>query len=156
KAGLATAGGAQSTVADGELVLRDLGDGSRGIKLTATTDPVLTPGALTWRVVVPPRGEWSTEIVAEPIVAGVPLETRFQRGEMLHHTAPARKLDSWRVSSTTLSADDPRLATALGRTLVDLGALQIEDPAHGGRAFVAAGAPWFMTLFGRDSLLTAW
>ncbi|MFL6121713.1 amylo-alpha-1,6-glucosidase, partial [Actinophytocola sp.] len=25
-----------------------------------------------------------------------------------------------------------------------------------GRPFVAAGAPWFMTLFGRDSLLTAW
>ena len=27
---------------------------------------------------------------------------------------------------------------------------------HPERAVVAAGAPWFMTLFGRDSLLTAW
>ncbi len=28
--------------------------------------------------------------------------------------------------------------------------------AQDGPPFVAAGAPWFMTLFGRDSLLTAW
>ena len=34
--------------------------------------------------------------------------------------------------------------------------LRIVDRAHPERAVVAAGAPWFMTLFGRDSLLTAW
>ena len=34
--------------------------------------------------------------------------------------------------------------------------LRIVDRAHPDRAVVAAGAPWFMTLFGRDSLLTAW
>ena len=38
----------------------------------------------------------------------------------------------------------------------DLGALQIDDPDHPGREAVAAGAPWFMALFGRDSLLTSW
>jgi hypothetical protein len=32
----------------------------------------------------------------------------------------------------------------------------MQAPEHGGRPFVAAGAPWFMMLFGRDSLLTAW
>ena len=29
-------------------------------------------------------------------------------------------------------------------------------PVHGGPPVVAAGAPWFMTLFGRDSILTSW
>src|SRR5207249_9793879 len=29
-------------------------------------------------------------------------------------------------------------------------------PDYPERAVVAAGAPWFMTLFGRDSLLTSW
>jgi glycogen debranching enzyme len=38
----------------------------------------------------------------------------------------------------------------------DLGALLMHDETGRGRPFVAAGAPWFMTLFGRDSLLTAW
>ena len=44
----------------------------------------------------------------------------------------------------------------LRQTESDLGALLIHDDTGRGRAFVAAGAPWFMTLFGRDSLLTAW
>ena len=35
-------------------------------------------------------------------------------------------------------------------------ALRIFDPEYPDRAVVAAGAPWFMTLFGRDSLLTSW
>lgn len=40
----------------------------------------------------------------------------------------------------------------LRRSYDDLGALRIEDPNHPNRVVVAAGAPWFMTLFGRDSL----
>ena len=44
----------------------------------------------------------------------------------------------------------------LDRSTEDLAALRIFDPEHPDRAVVAAGAPWFMTLFGRDSLLTSW
>src|SRR5437588_88638 len=36
------------------------------------------------------------------------------------------------------------------------GAIRIFDPDYPERAVVAAGAPWFMTLFGRDSLITSW
>src|SRR6478735_7500113 len=43
----------------------------------------------------------------------------------------------------------------LRRSYDDLGALRIEDPRDPDRVVVAAGAPWFMTLFGRDSLFAS-
>ena len=44
----------------------------------------------------------------------------------------------------------------LRRSQEDLGALRIFDPGDPSLAAVAAGAPWFKALFGRDSLLTAY
>ena len=48
------------------------------------------------------------------------------------------------------------LRTVVAQSAEDLGALRIFDPEFPERVVVAAGAPWFMTVFGRDSLLTAW
>ena len=52
--------------------------------------------------------------------------------------------------------DHPGLKDVIARSNEDLGALRIFDPDYPERVVVAAGAPWFMTVFGRDSLLTAW
>jgi glycogen debranching enzyme len=49
----------------------------------------------------------------------------------------------------------PRLQRTLDRCLDDLSALELHEPAIGPGPVIAAGAPWFMTLFGRDSLLAA-
>ena len=43
----------------------------------------------------------------------------------------------------------------LDRALDDLDALLLTEPGHPGDVFVGAGAPWYLTLFGRDSLWTA-
>ncbi|MET0190948.1 MAG: amylo-alpha-1,6-glucosidase, partial [Pseudonocardia sediminis] len=65
--------------------------------------------------------------------------------------APARTgLDR----TATVRADDPRLARLLDRALDDLDALLVTEPGHDD-PFTAAGAPWFLTLFGRDSLWAA-
>ncbi|WP_200308626.1 amylo-alpha-1,6-glucosidase [Streptomyces adelaidensis] len=146
---------AKVTIADGTLLLRHRTDPSRGLSLTADTASDLTPDGLTWQIEVPARGTWTTEIVGLPIVDDKPVQPRFHRGEPISRTAAVRTLSTWRDNSTSLAADDSRLALTLTRTRSDLGALRIEDRAHG-RAFVAAGAPWFMALFGRDSLLTSW
>ena len=45
---------------------------------------------------------------------------------------------------------------ALQQSGEDLGAFRIFDPDHPTVPIIAAGAPWFMTVFGRDSLLTAY
>ncbi len=54
----------------------------------------------------------------------------------------------------SVHADDPRLARLLDRALDDLDALLLTEPGHDD-VFAGAGAPWYLTLFGRDSLWTA-
>ncbi|MEV6816090.1 glycogen debranching N-terminal domain-containing protein, partial [Micromonospora sp. NPDC051296] len=54
-----------------------------------------------------------------------------------------------------VQADDRRLGRLLHRSLDDLHALRLADPEAPGDVFLAAGVPWFLTLFGRDSLWAA-
>ncbi|MCI4676210.1 amylo-alpha-1,6-glucosidase [Candidatus Mycolicibacterium alkanivorans] len=156
KEGRAARGGAEVAAVDGELMLLEWGDRIRGLRVTASGDPVVAAGRLTWRIVVPAGQRWHTEILAEPTWANKTVRTRFRRGENVESSAPARKLEAWRDTATTVEAGHRVLTEVLRQTESDLGALLMHDETGQGRSFVAAGAPWFMTLFGRDSLLTAW
>ena len=60
---------------------------------------------------------------------------------------------AWR--DVRVTADDHRLPALAAQSLADLRAL-LMTPAHSpGDVFAAAGAPWFFTLFGRDSIWAA-
>ncbi|WP_101952071.1 glycogen debranching N-terminal domain-containing protein [Mycobacterium sp. 3519A] len=156
KEGRALIGSADMTVVNNELVLHDRSDRVRGLTVSASGEPTVMPGSFTWRVVVPPRQRWQVEIVVQPTWANVSVKSRFRSGEDFESSAPAQKIEAWRVTTTKVEAGHLDLSEVLHRTESDLGALQIHDEADDGRPFVAAGAPWYMTLFGRDSLLTAW
>ncbi len=156
KEGRAPLGGADMTVRDDELVLTDRTDRIRGVTVTASGDPIVLPGSLNWRIVVPPRQSWQAEIVVQPTWANQNVKTRFRSGEHQQSSGPAHKIEAWRDTATKLEAEHPALTQILRRSESDLGALLIHDDTEDGPPFVAAGAPWFMTLFGRDSLLTAW
>jgi glycogen debranching enzyme len=54
-----------------------------------------------------------------------------------------------------LNGLSPRLAGARGRALADLDALRMPFPLDERLTIVAAGSPWFLTLFGRDALHTS-
>jgi glycogen debranching enzyme len=97
-------------------------------------------GELSWSVTVPARGsvavEWSYE--AEDALAVV-------RG--------ASGAAPW--SAPIVTAGDDRLARWLARATSDLDALRLVTVREPDLQFLAAGAPWFFTLFGRDSLWAA-
>jgi len=156
KEGRGSVGGADASVLDNELILHDRADHVRGLTVTASGEPAVLPGSLTWRIVVPPHRSWQTEIVVQPTWANQTVISRFRSGEQLESSEPAQKMRAWRTTTTTVESDDPVLTEVLRRTESDLGALLIRDESGDGRPYVAAGAPWYMTLFGRDSLLTAW
>jgi glycogen debranching enzyme len=54
-----------------------------------------------------------------------------------------------------VTADDPRVAPLVAQSLADLQHLLLRDPLAPEDIFAAAGTPWYLTLFGRDSLWTA-
>ena len=156
KGGRSPAGTATATVAGNELLLRDPSDSTRALSITASGQPIVMPGSMSWRVVIPPRDSWWAEIVAQPMLTDQGLQERFHGGQGLETSAPARKIEAWRSGSTAVVSDDPLVTRVLQRSKTDLGILQIHDEAPGRRPYTAAGAPWYMTLFGRDSLVTAW
>lgn len=50
---------------------------------------------------------------------------------------------------------DPRLNSLLQRSVSDLNSLRLAHSSHPHDTFLAAGAPWFFTMFGRDSIIAA-
>jgi glycogen debranching enzyme len=64
----------------------------------------------------------------------------------------AADADAWLAGRTRMEVDDELVARMLRRSLLDL-RLLISD--LNGQPYLAAGVPWYATLFGRDSLITA-
>jgi glycogen debranching enzyme len=66
-----------------------------------------------------------------------------------------RNLERWIADAPRLECDWEPLRTTYRRSLVDLAALRFSPPVTPGRSLPAAGLPWFMTMFGRDSIFTS-
>jgi len=77
--------------------------------------------------------------------------TRLRRSGL--DADPGARLAGW--SQPRVTGDDPRLERTVTSALADLRALLLTDPEAPGDVYAAAGTPWYLTLFGRDSLWTA-
>ncbi len=75
-----------------------------------------------------------------------------------HHSVPATtdRGRNWVEARPRLRTAERRLSVAYDRSLTDVEALRLHDPTGARRPVIAAGAPWFMTLFGRDALLSSY
>ncbi|MCW2611589.1 MAG: hypothetical protein JWM15_2835 [Cryptosporangiaceae bacterium] len=131
------------------------GEARRGVRVHAA-GALAQRDRLEFAVTVPARGEWRTTVLVSPSVDGEDVTTTFPVGVPLEEASPAVRLRAWRAGSPTVESEDPDLLRTLAQSLEDLGALRIFDPAQPSTVAVAAGAPWFMALFGRDSLLSSY
>ncbi len=129
---------------------------ARGVEIRFVGAAGLSPDLATFEVIVPPRGEWTTCIEIAPVIDGTAFAPKYRCGEPVERAVPTERLAQWRRQVPQVETDHPGLKEVIARSAEDLGALRIFDPDYPERVVVAAGAPWFMTVFGRDSLLTAW
>jgi glycogen debranching enzyme len=105
---------------------------------------------------VPPHGIWNTCVSVTPVIGDEEITPRYRCGEPVERSTPVARLTDWKSRMPVVTADHEQFRALLERSTDDLAALRIFDPEFPDRPVVAAGAPWFMALFGRDSLLTSW
>ena len=124
--------------------------------LVVTADGASVDAArLVFEIGLPPHGCWTQLITITPTLHGDEVELD-PIGAPLRETSPARRLTQWQSSMWVPTIDDDDVERIILQSQRDLGSLRIFDPRHPERAVVAAGVPWFMALFGRDSLLASY
>ena len=111
-----------------------------------------TREGLRYRTTIPPRGHWSTVVTITPGTEGGAPVAPVVRPAVGELSRSDLRRQEWVAKIPVLHMGNHSIERTLRRSYDDLGALRIEDPTHPDRVVVAAGAPWFMTLFGRDSL----
>ncbi|MBB5788661.1 glycogen debranching N-terminal domain-containing protein [Jiangella mangrovi] len=97
---------------------------------------------LSWPVELPPRTSWTADVEVAAAFTGGPPANAF---------GPADGA-GWDAVAVAGRSDLARLTE---RSVDDLAALALSDPLEPSDTFLAAGSPWFFTLFGRDSLWAA-
>jgi glycogen debranching enzyme len=143
-------------VRNGELVLGYRREAFVREVLIASSAPVEIEGsALLFRVTVPARSSWSTCLEVRPVAEQV-CQVKYRHGEETPKPNIGESLEQWLQEAPSLETDWDELAHVYRRSLVDLAALRFYPDVVPGPSIPAAGLPWFMALFGRDSLITSY
>jgi glycogen debranching enzyme len=149
----------RNEVVDGSLVLRYQRDTYvRETWISATDSATVDAKGLTFHVTVPGHGEWATElevVVSQGMPDGIGEAPVGIRGQHRTRRDMARGLQKWLQRAPTVDCDWEPLEHIYRRCMTDLAALRFSTLTMPGRALPAAGLPWFMTIFGRDSIFTS-
>ena len=127
----------------------------RATRITSSAPCDIDEHGLTFQVTIPSHGRWHTDLEV-----GIDLRGAESEGTGLAWHARARRnmaqdLQRWTDQAPRLESDNEALKHTYRRSLVDLAALRFSPLSAGRHTLPAAGLPWFMTMFGRDSILTS-
>jgi glycogen debranching enzyme len=141
---------------DGGFVLASA-DGYPGRTQVFFSEPATVEGGIArFEVELEPRGEWSLRMDVLPAADGEATGKRAAERRLAQafgHAADAAA--AWRLRLPKLEASLSDLGGTYVRSTADLASLRLTDTDTNGGGIIAAGTPWFMTIFGRDALITA-
>ncbi|GLB65707.1 amylo-alpha-1,6-glucosidase [Arthrobacter mangrovi] len=147
------------------LLLYRRGTYVRSTAISSSQPCAFDEGGLTFTITIDPHAAWTTELdvaiqmlgqqIAEPgqEIGGVARTLEDQVKRPIPDMA--RNLARWLGEAPRLECDWETLQRTYRRSLVDLAALRFSPLTAGGNSLPAAGLPWFMTMFGRDSIFTS-
>jgi glycogen debranching enzyme len=123
----------------------------RATLISATSPAEIDDGGLMFPVRIEPHGQWRTELQVVTSMGALEAAPPDTRG----HPSMARGLEKWVGKAPQLESSLDSLKATYQRSIVDLAALRFSPALAAGDSLPAAGLPWFMTMFGRDSIFTS-
>ncbi|MBP5975641.1 amylo-alpha-1,6-glucosidase [Brasilonema sp. CT11] len=154
-----TRGETQTTWKDGVLTSEYRnGEFSRGIitkPVDSTSKARYANGRLMFDVAIAPGESWHTSINFIAKVNGNVLKPE-DSGAVSQNTKAAKVKDECVINATIMRSSNAEIAGFYEQALIDMAALRIEvDDKEQKFWMPAAGIPWFVAVFGRDSIITS-
>ncbi len=130
----------------------------RAVTIAADQAATVTRQGFAFEVGLAPGERWTVTFTvtphsAQPGGSFVRRTPRGPMGELLR--AKSAELEDWLATAPVLTATAPDLMRTYRASLSDLAALRLHPDLAAAGTLPAAGLPWFMALFGRDSLITS-
>lgn len=130
--------------------------GFEGSTQVVLSRPATVDGAtLRWPVALGPRGTWELDVSVYPSLDRVELSpAEIERHLETERRRVSDSLSRWNASVPRLETSWDDLERAWAQSVSDIAALRIRGDGDVLGQLPAAGMPWFMTVFGRDTLIT--
>jgi glycogen debranching enzyme len=125
--------------------------------ISTSTAGEIDEKGMTFRVHIDGQASWSTDLRVDMLgTGGTSVRTSLSGGQPRKRPQMQADLEDWLARAPRLSCDNEPLLNTYRRSLVDLAALRFM-PLVGREedTMPAAGLPWFMSVFGRDSIFTS-
>jgi glycogen debranching enzyme len=110
-------------------------------------------GNVFFRCKLEPKTEWQVRLHVTPVEGRVEYQPKFagKMGDKMR-----QDLAHWVEEAPKVSAYPDAIRALYQRSLVDIAALRFRPEESSNLSIPAAGLPWFMAMFGRDSLFTSY
>jgi glycogen debranching enzyme len=121
----------------------------------ADSHPQFANGRLTFVARIPPKGQWHTCLRWLPLTGSLRRPVTLPCHALTDERNAGERAPA-RLPTVALVTPNRSVSRAWDQAVQDMEALKLEDPAVERGVFIpAAGVPWYVTLFGRDSLVVS-
>ncbi|MEO6796843.1 MAG: glycogen debranching N-terminal domain-containing protein [Candidatus Dormibacter sp.] len=129
----------------------------RGTTIAFSLPATIDEEGVRFDLQLKPRERWQLCVDVLCLVDGTTIEPGQRCGSFgMAKPKMPMALDQWLADAPRLEADSDTVRHTYRQSLVDLAALRFRPDENVSWSLPAAGLPWFMALFGRDSLITSY
>jgi hypothetical protein len=113
-------------------------------------------GRLNFVVEIPPAAGWHVCCKYDLVEGDLRRRALVECAHALATSEPAQTLAQWKRITTQITTSNEDVYRVYRQSVEDMAALRLtRDDDHPQELLAAAGVPWFVTVFGRDSLIVS-
>jgi glycogen debranching enzyme len=138
-----------------QFIISDNGDLPLKTQVILSQRGEVNGSKVTYHLGLEPRERWNLQLDVIPLPDGEQVAPRFAERRFGEEVGRVRdSLAAWQLRVPQLRSTWDALSHAFGQSVSDLASLRMRSDNSGIGKLPGAGVPWFMTVFGRDTIIT--